>query len=103
MQDAIWVSTRVGDATWEGLRHDPRVSLVIDRGVAWTELRGARIGGVAELFPAEHPDLREPMSAWHEKYRTLLSGEGFERFTRDVPALGFLRIAPASADLWDHR
>jgi hypothetical protein len=67
------------------------------------DLTGARIDGVAELLPAEHPDLREPMSAWHDKYRTMLAGEGFERLTIAVPVLGFLRVVPAVVAAWDHR
>ena len=82
---------------------DPRVSIVVDRGRDWLELSGVRIEGVAETMPAEHPDLRQPMSAWHEKYRGALAGEGFERFAVAIPALGFLRVAPSRVDVWDHR
>lgn len=103
LDDAIWVATRVGDEPWETALRDARVSVVIDRGRDWLELSGARIDGVAELMPAEHPDLRAPMSAWHEKYRSMLAGEGFERFTRAIPTLGFLRIVPAVVATWDHR
>jgi hypothetical protein len=102
-QDAIWVSTRVGDTTWEQAAHDPRLSVVIDVGRDWSEIAGVRLDGVAELLPAEHPDLRAPMSAWHQKYRTLLSGDGFERLTGSTPALGFLRMVPARVDAWSHR
>jgi hypothetical protein len=101
--DGIWVATRVGDTTWELASRDPRVSILIDRGRDWIELAGVRIDGVAELFPAEHPDLRSPMSAWHEKYRQMLAGEGFERLTAQVPELGFVRVAPGRIDAWDHR
>jgi hypothetical protein len=100
--DALYVATRVGDATWGALEHDARISLLIDRGRQWNDLSGVRIGGVAELLPAEHPDLREPMSAWHEKYRTLFTGDGFERFAAAIPKLGFLRVVPAVVDAWDH-
>ena len=30
----------------------------IDRGRDWTELAGVRVDGVAELMPAEHPEMR---------------------------------------------
>jgi hypothetical protein len=103
LEDAIWVSTRIGDTTWEDAIRDPRLCVLLDRGTAWTDLEGVRAVGVAEAMPAEHPDLRAPMSAWHEKYRTLLGGEGFERFTDAVPHLGFLRVVPATVDTWDHR
>lgn len=103
IDDAVWVSTRVGDATWEHAVRDPRLCLLIDRGRTWSELAGVRIDGVAEAFPAEHPDLRAPMSSWHEKYRQHLTGDGFEALTSTVPALGFLRVVPARVETWDHR
>ena len=102
-EDGIWIATRAGDTTWELVGHDPRVSIVIDRGRDWIELAGVRVEGVAERFPAEHPDLRTPMSAWHEKYRPMLAGEGFERITAAVPSLGFVHVAPARVEAWDHR
>jgi hypothetical protein len=101
--DGLWVSTRLGDTTWQHALCDPRVSLVIDRGREWTDLSGVRIEGVAEAYPAEHPDLRAPMSNWHEKYRQMFARDGFESFTSDVPALGFLRVVPSRVDAWHHR
>jgi hypothetical protein len=102
-EDALYVATRVGDTTWEHAVRDPRVSVLIDRGRDWVELAGVRAEGVAEALPAEHPDLRAPMSQWHEKYRSMLSGDGFERLTGSIPALGFLRVVPSRVDSWDHR
>lgn len=103
LDDAVWVSTRVGDPTWEHVGRDPRVAVLIARGREWIELAGVRIEGVAERMPAEHPDLREPMSAWHDKYRGVFGDGGFDRFAQTTPALGFLRVAPSRVDAWDHR
>jgi hypothetical protein len=103
LDDGLWVSTRVDDSTWKHAVRDPRISVLIDRGRDWTELAGVRVEGVAEAYPAEHPDLRAPMSRWHEKYRQMLAREGFEAFTRDVPSLGFLRVPPSRVETWDHR
>jgi hypothetical protein len=102
-EDGLWVSTRVGGTTWDHASRDPRVSIVIDRGTLWSEQSGLRVEGVAESMPAAHPDLREPMSAWHEKYRTMLAGDGFERMAAQVPELGFLHVVPGRVDAWDHR
>lgn len=102
LDDALWVATRAGDTTWENAARDHRVSVLIDRGRDWSELAGARVEGVAELLPAEHPDLREPMSAWYEKYRTFMPGDSFEHMTQDIQVVGFLRVAPASVETWDH-
>jgi hypothetical protein len=103
MDDAVWVATRVGDTSWDDAMRDGRVSLEIGRGRDWLELSGVRIEGVAEPMPAEHPDLRAPMSAWHDKYRSMLAGEAFERFAIAVPTLGFLRVVPAVVAPWGHR
>lgn len=100
--DAIYLSTRVGSTTWLNVEVDPRVAVLLDRGRDWTELAGAQIEGTAELLPVEDPDLRVPMSLWHEKYRTMLSGDGFERIAEDIPSLGFLRVAPVAIRSWDH-
>jgi len=100
--DGLWVATRVGDATWEHALRDARVSIVIDHGRDWREIAGVRVEGVAELMPAEHPDMREPMSAWHDKYRSMFSLDGFERFARAVPALGFVHVVPSRMEVWNH-
>jgi nitroimidazol reductase NimA-like FMN-containing flavoprotein (pyridoxamine 5'-phosphate oxidase superfamily) len=100
--DAFYASIRRGSRTWLNAELDPRVSVVIDRGHEWGELAGVILEGRVELLPAEEPSMRDPMSDWHQKYRSLLSGDGFERFTRAIPELGFLRLVPERFDTWDH-
>ena len=102
LEDGLYVATRRGDATWEHVERDPRISVVVDRGRDWGDLAGVRIDGAAEAIPAEHPGVRGVMSAWHEKYRSMLAGDGFERMAQQVAALGFLRVQIAEADAWDH-
>ncbi|MFN8232292.1 MAG: pyridoxamine 5'-phosphate oxidase family protein [Actinomycetota bacterium] len=101
-EPGLFVATPRGDATWENLEADPRLSVVVDRGRSWMELAGVRIDGTGELSPVEHPDMRGPMSAWHEKYRGAVAGEGFEQLARDVPALGFVRVLTTAVRTWDH-
>ena len=101
-EDAIYVSTRREGRTWRNVRADPRVSITIDVGRSWTEIAGVLVEGLAEAVPAEDPSMRGPISAWHEKYRSLLSGEGFERFTQEIRGLAFLRVVPGALVAWDH-
>ena len=101
-EDALYISTRREGRTWRNASGDPRVAVTIDLGRSWTELAGAVLTGRAELLPAEHASMRRPISAWHEKYRSLLAGEGFARFTEQVRQLGFLRVEPESVRTWDH-
>jgi hypothetical protein len=101
-EPGLVVAVPRGDATWSNLEADPRLSVVIDRGRSWIELAGVRLDGRGELSPVEHPDMRKAMSAWHEKYRTAVGGDGFEQLTRDVPALGFVRVLVEGVRIWDH-
>jgi nitroimidazol reductase NimA-like FMN-containing flavoprotein (pyridoxamine 5'-phosphate oxidase superfamily) len=100
--DAVYVSTRSPSRTWANSHRDRRISIAIDVGRGWTELAGVSILGRAEPMSAEHPAMRRPISAWHEKYRSLLAGDAFERFAENVPTLVFLRVEPARIGSWDH-
>jgi nitroimidazol reductase NimA-like FMN-containing flavoprotein (pyridoxamine 5'-phosphate oxidase superfamily) len=101
-EDAVYVSVRREGRTWANAGRDPRVALTVDVGRSWVELAGVEIRGRAELLAAEAAEMRAPISAWHEKYRPLLSGQGFARLTEEVRGLGFLRVAPARISAWDH-
>jgi hypothetical protein len=101
-EDAVYVSTRREGRTWRNASADPRVALTIDLGRSWIEIAGVEIRARAELLPAEHPDMRHPISAWHEKYRPLLAGDGFARLAEEIRGLAFLRIAPDRIVAWDH-
>jgi hypothetical protein len=96
-EEAIFVSTRHEGRTWTNVLRDPRVAITIDLGRSWVE-----IAGRAEPLSAESAPMRKPISAWHEKYRPLLAGEGFSRFAGEVRGLGFLRVAPETVLTWDH-
>lgn len=100
--EAIFVSTRREGRTWANVSADPRVALSIDLGRAWVEIAGIEVRGHAELLPAEVAGMRKPLSAWHEKYRPLLTGDGFPRFAEEIRGLGFLRVAPERIAAWDH-
>ncbi len=100
--EALYVSTRRPSRTWSNATRDARVCIAIDVGRGWTELAGVSIVGRAELMPAEHPGMRRPISAWHEKYRSLLAGAGFARFAEEVTSLAFLRVVPERISSWDH-
>lgn len=103
LEDGLYVATRQDDITWKNATTEPRVSAVIDRGREWVDLAGLRLDGVATPIAAEHPDLRAAMTAFHEKYRTFLAEDGFERFAASVPALAFLHLGSGDIDAWDHR
>jgi nitroimidazol reductase NimA-like FMN-containing flavoprotein (pyridoxamine 5'-phosphate oxidase superfamily) len=101
-EDAIYLSTRRDGRTWANVGRDPRVAITIDLGRSWVEIAGIEIRGRAEPLAAEHPSMRKPISAWHEKYRPLLAGDGFSRFAEEIAGLAFLRVVPDRVVAWDH-
>jgi PPOX class probable F420-dependent enzyme len=101
-EEAIYLSTRRDGRTWANVERDPRVAVTIDVGRSWVEIAGIEIRGHAEPLPAEHATMRKPISAWHEKYRPLLSGDGFSRFAEEIAGLGFLRVVPDRVVAWDN-
>ena len=100
--EAIYVSARVGSSTWKNIERDPRAALTFHRGREWRDLAGIVIRGRAEPLSAEHPALRGVMSAWYEKYREALSGEGFRTFAEQVERPGMVRVRPLHMAVWDH-
>lgn len=100
--EAIYISCDRGSVTWRNLEADPRVALSADLGRAWAELSGFALEAEAELLAAEDARMRGPISAWHEKYRNLLTGEGFERLTGAIERLGFIVIREGALRTWDH-
>ncbi len=100
--DAVFVSIRGASRTLENVRRDPRVALLFDAGRTWIELAGAEVHGKAEPLEPSHPDLRRPISRWHDKYRLQLAGGGFRRFTQSIDELWFLRVVPERIASWDH-
>ena len=101
-KESLFISTRREGRTWRNVAADPRVAIAVDLGRAWVEIAGIEVRGRAELLPAEHEQMRGPISAWHEKYRPLLAGDGFSRFAEEIRGLGFLRVVPERIAAWDH-
>jgi len=101
-EDALYLSVRRPGRTWANATSDPRVSIAIDIGRSWVEVAGIVVHGRAEPLAPDHPTMRKPMSAWHEKYRSLLAGDGFARFTEEIQVMGFLRVPPGRVLTWDH-
>lgn len=101
-EEAIYVSARRESATWRNIERDPRAALAFHLGRAWRDLAGIVVYGRAEPLVPEHPALRGVMSAWYEKYRRSLAGEGFRAFAEQVESPGMLRVRPLRMAEWDH-
>ena len=61
----FWLNSLVRSQRWADLQRDPRVSLVVDAGVEFSELRGVEVSGAAQVV-GEVPRQGEPVPALEE-------------------------------------
>jgi hypothetical protein len=99
--DALWVTSIVKSQRWTDIEKDPRVSVLVDTGHGFGELRGVEISGTAESL-GEVPrtgepndDLVVPEQLFADKY----SGGTFHHDGRHA----WLRIVPEKIVSWDFR
>ena len=98
----LWLSSVVRSQRWTDLMRDPRVAVVIDAGVGYTELRGVELSGqvepVGDIPRTATPDavLDHIEQLFADKYTGGVS----------VPADGrhaWLRLTPEKLVSWDFR
>ena len=97
---ALWLHSVVKSQRWTNLGRDPRVSVVVDAGVGYFELRGAELIGRVEVVgdvPRVDPDpaVAEPERLWADKY----TGGTFIADGKHA----WLRLVPEKVVSWDFR
>lgn len=102
LPDGFYVTCRRGSQVWRNVRRDPRVSLEVHRGEAWSEQAGVLIRSSAEVLGRDHPDANKALSAWFEKYRSELSGFGFAAYTEQVHEPVVFVVQPERVSSWIH-
>jgi len=101
---SLWLSSVVRSQRWADLMRDPRVAVVIDAGVAYTELRGVELSG--EVVPvgevprtsaaASDPALAEAERLFADKYTGGVQAQADGRHA-------WLRLTPEKLVSWDFR
>ena len=98
---ALWLHSIVKSQRWVNLMRDPRVSVAVDAGVGYVELRGVELLGRVEVVgdvprgDDPHPDTDPPERLWAERY----TGGTF--FSDGKHA--WLRLDPDKVVSWDFR
>ena len=99
---SLWLSSLVRSQRWTDLMRDPRVAVIVDSGVEYSELRGVELSGaVAAVGDAPRtagpdPALAEPERLFAEKYTGGVAVPPDGRH-------GWLRLTPEKLVSWDFR
>lgn len=99
---AIWISSVTRSQRWRDIERNPRVSLTVDAGESYEELRGVTIEGRAEVVGdvphvnAGAPEVEAAQRLTNQKYFA-----GKEREPDGYHA--WLRITPTKISSWDFR
>jgi hypothetical protein len=99
--EALWLTSIVKSQRWTDLERDPRVSVLVDTGEGFGELRGVELRGRAEPVGevprtgAPNEELVEPERLFGDKY----AGGRFGHDGRHA----WLRVVPEKITSWDFR
>lgn len=99
---SLWLSSVVRSQRWTDLMRDPRVAVVIDAGVDYTELRGVELsgavapGGDVPRTATPDPVLAEPERLFADKYTGGVAAGADGRHA-------WLRLTPEKLVSWDFR
>src|SRR5258708_34264436 len=99
---AIWLYSLLRSQRWVNLQRDRRVSVVIDQGVDYFELRGVEFIGEVE-FVGEQPRLGEPNEELEEPERLFAeryTGGGWAGNDQRPPSIP---VGPHTQGTWDFR
>ena len=98
---SLWLTSIVRSQRWSDLQRDNRVSVIVDAGGPFTELRGVELRGVAEVVGEVPrtgepvPELETPEQLFGDKY----AGGRMHHDGRHA----WLKVTPAKIVSWDFR
>jgi hypothetical protein len=98
---SLWLTSIVKSQRWADLQRDNRVSVIVDAGSEYMELRGVEMRGVAKVVGEvprtgePNPDLEAPERLFADKY----AGGHLGNDGRHA----WLRITPEKIVSWDFR
>lgn len=102
---SLWLYSLSGSQRWRDLQRDPRISVVVDAGEAYAELRGVELGGRAEPVGdvprsgeklPDQPELEEVERLYMQRY-------SFPRVALFDGRHAWLRVTPDRQYTWDFR
>lgn len=99
--ESLWITSLTSSKRWADLARDPRVSVIVDAGADYAELRGAELSGMVERV-GEVPRTGEPVAELERAER--LFGEKYSGGAmRHDGRHAWLRLTPTKIVSWDFR
>src|SRR6266542_3786520 len=98
---ALWLNSVVKSQRWTNLMRDPRISVIIDGGIEFFELRRVELTGRADVV-GEVPRTGDPNPALAEPERLFGAKYAGGTFTADGNH-AWLRVVPEKVVSWDFR
>ncbi len=98
---SLWLTSIVRSQRWADLQRDNRVSVIVDAGREFTELRGVELRGVVEEV-GEVPRTGEPVSELETPERIFAEKYAGGRVHHDGRH-AWLRVTPDKIVSWDFR
>lgn len=98
---SLWLTSIVKSQRWTDLQRDNRVSVIVDGGIEFTELRGVELLGTVEVV-GEVPRTGEPVAELETPER--LFGDKYASGTMGHDGRhAWLRLTPEKLVSWDFR
>ncbi len=98
---SLWLTSIVKSQRWTDLQRDSRVSVIVDGGIEFTELRGVELRGVVEVV-GEVPRTGEPLAEL-EVPETLFGAKYAGGTMVHDGRHAWLRMTPQKIVSWDFR
>ncbi|GAA3051593.1 pyridoxamine 5'-phosphate oxidase family protein [Streptomyces roseofulvus] len=99
---SLWLYSLTRSRRWAQLRADPRLSVLVDDGEQYGELRGAELSGTA-VFVGEAPRTGEPCPGLDAVERLFAAKNfGLDAMPHDGRH-AWLRLTPDTVTTWDFR
>jgi hypothetical protein len=98
---ALWLTSIVRSQRWTDLERDSRVSVIVDAGSEFLELRGVELRGTADVV-GEVPRTGEPLRALETPERLFADKYAGGNLRHDGRH-AWLRISPDKIVSWDFR